>query len=297
MSTKGCISGLERYGVCKDALLEVCRFLSGRWAVWDSEGRSIICQAYKIYLATAVRLLQNGYEMQLEDIITSVGYQSNHSTPTLRAIWPDWADEQKQRVIRTLRPTTDNQEVGALSENEICDFADFLGREYQDAFFLRLESFERYAFEDEEVSMAGMLGDLQGMAVAVEHCIRAMGGSKKQLFQMFRQLWSDPDVSRLLTRHKKLAEQAIPQGRWSQFKTKIDNLRDGGAAEAVAADLIMAHRLRASVHDSLPEDDQFEVEKLFVVLLRAAVLVAVKMRGYLANSPRELTVPVEANQR
>ena len=27
------------------------------------------------------------------------------------------------------------------------------------------------------------------------------------------------------------------------------------------------------------------------------VLVAVKMRGYLANSLRELTVPVEANQR
>ena len=27
------------------------------------------------------------------------------------------------------------------------------------------------------------------------------------------------------------------------------------------------------------------------------VLVAVEMRGYLANSPRELTVPVEANQR
>ena len=26
-------------------------------------------------------------------------------------------------------------------------------------------------------------------------------------------------------------------------------------------------------------------------------LVAVEMRGYLANSPRELTVPVEANQR
>ena len=27
------------------------------------------------------------------------------------------------------------------------------------------------------------------------------------------------------------------------------------------------------------------------------LLVAVEMRGYLANSPRELTVPVEANQR
>ena len=32
----------------------------------------------------------------------------------------------------------------------------------------------------------------------------------------------------------------------------------------------MAHRLRASVHHSLPEDDQFELEMLFVNLLRAA---------------------------
>ena len=30
---------------------------------------------------------------------------------------------------------------------------------------------------------------------------------------------------------------------------------------------------------------------------RTLLLVAVEMRGYLANSPRELTVPVEANQR
>ena len=33
------------------------------------------------------------------------------------------------------------------------------------------------------------------------------------------------------------------------------------------------------------------------IVCDAVVLVAVKMRGYLANSPRELTVPVEANQR
>lgn len=267
---RAALSGLEHYGVCKDALVEACRFLSGRWGVWDSEGRSIICQAYKIYLAAAVRLLQNGYEMQLEDIIASVGHQGNHSTPTLRTIWPDWANEQKQRVIRTLRPTSNDQEIGTLSVDEICEFANFLEREFQDAVFLRLESFERYAFENEEVSMAGMISDIQGMAVAVEHCIRAMGGSKSQLFLMFRQLWTDPCVSPLLTRHKKLAEHAIPQNRWSEFKAKIDSLRNAGAAESVAADLIMAHRLRASVHHALPEDDQLELERLFVVLLRAA---------------------------
>ena len=267
---KAALSGLQRYGVCKDALIETCKFLSGRWAVWDAEGRSITCQAYKIYLASAVRLLQDGCEMQLEDIIDSVGYQSNHRMPILRVIWPDWAEEQKQRVIRTLRPITDGQGVGALSKDEICEFANFLEREYQDSVFLRLESFERYAFENEEMSMAGMLSDLQGMAVGVEHCIRAMGGSKDQLFRMFRELWSEPEVSRLLKQHKRLAEQATPKGGWLQFKAEIGNLRESGATGAIAADLIMAHRLRASVHHALPEDDQFELEKLFVGLLRAA---------------------------
>ena len=123
---------------------------------------------------------------------------------------------------------------------------------------------------DLEMSMAGMLSDIQGTAVAVEHAVRAMGGTKTQLFQMFRQLWSDPHVSRLLQKHKQLAEQKVTLSQWSQFKTKIDDLRNAGAAGAIAGDLIMAHRLRASVHHSLPEDDQFELEMLFVNLLRAA---------------------------
>ena len=38
-------------------------------------------------------------------------------------------------------------------------------------------------------------------------------------------------------------------------------------------------------------------ERVEVQVGKTPLLVAVKMRGYLANSPRELTVPVEANQR
>ena len=40
-----------------------------------------------------------------------------------------------------------------------------------------------------------------------------------------------------------------------------------------------------------------EGERAFDMGGGATLLVAVEMRGYLANSPRELTVPVEANQR
>ncbi len=263
-------SALERYSVCKDELLEACKFLAKRWGVWDSEGREFTSQAYRSYLAAAVRMLQTSRKMDLNDIATAVGYQSNHTTPTLRVIWPDWAEEQKVRLIRTLRPTADSKDARTLSLDEIRAFADFVEKGYQDVIFLRLESFEAYAFEDLEMSMAGMLSDIQGMAVAVEHAVRAMGGTRTQIFQMFRQLWSDPHVSRLLQKHKQLAEQKVALSQWSQFKTKIDDLRNAGAAGAIAGDLIMAHRLRASVHHALPEDGQFELEMLFVNLLRAA---------------------------
>ena len=269
---KAAFSGLERYDVCKDALLKACKFLSSRWAVLDSEGRSIIAESYKVYLAHAVRLIQIAHNLNLDKIVTIVGHQSNHTIPTLRAIWPDWEEEQKQRVIRTLRPTTDGQEVGELSLDEVRAFANFISEEFQDAIFLRLESFENYAFEDLEASLAGMVSDIQGMAVAVEHAVRAMGGTRGQLFQMFRQLWKDPNVKRLLGQHKQLAEQALAPDQWSRFRAQIDCLRNGNAAEATAADLIMAHRLRASVHHFLPEDDHIELEKLFVVLLPAAAL-------------------------
>ena len=159
---------------------------------------------------------------------------------------------------------------GALSLDEIVAFSEFVKDKYQDAIFLRLESFERHAFEGTDEPIAGMISDLQGMSVAVEHAVRAMGGAKKQLFQMFRQLWRDPPVSTHLRQNKKLSEQTNQP--WDTLKTKIDGLRSEGPAEAVAADLIMAHRLRASVHKPLPEKDQFELEKLVVILLRAAAL-------------------------
>jgi hypothetical protein len=64
---------------------------------------------------------------------------------------------------------------------------------------------------------------------------------------------------------------------WPALKAKIDALRSkpGGA---VTADLVMAHRVRAGVHRILPEDDHFELEALFVGMMRAALMTFVEMR-------------------
>ena len=270
------LSGMQRYGVGSCEVIKACQFLAGRWANWVSEDRPSISSAYRIYLAAAVGLLQTITDMSFESIRDAVGHQGTFSKPILDTVWPDWAVGQKERVVRTLRGMIIEDGPGALSLDEIVAFSDFLEIEYQDAIFLRLESFERHAFGEVGAPINGMKSDIQGMAVAVEHAVRSMGGTKPQLFQMFCQLWTDPDVSKLLTRHKTLAEKKRKPSEWTSewtsIKAKIESLRSDGPEEAVAADLIMAHRLRGAVHYVLPEEDQFELEKLFVCLLRAVAM-------------------------
>ena len=265
-------SGLRRYGVDSSDVIAACQFLAQRWSDWNAEGRPFISDAYKIYLVSAVRLLQMTTDMTFECIRDAVGRQGSSSKPTLDVVWPDWAGAQKERIARTLQGAVAAAGPGALSADEITAFGDFVEQKYQAAIFLRIESFARHAFEEMDAPMAGMSSDLQGMAVAVEQAVRAMGGTKKQLFRMFQELWQDPDVAKLLKYKKTLAEQTRTASEWPSFKAEIEQLRSSGPAEAVAADLIVASRLRGAVHHQLPEKDQFELERLFVVLLRAVAM-------------------------
>ena len=264
--------GMERHNVRTPEIIAVCKFLAERWSDWDSEGRPLIAEAYKIFLAAAVRILQMTTDMTLDDIKEAVGHQGSSFRPTLDVVWPDWAREQKERVSRTLRGAVMAEGPGKLSTEEIAAFADFVEQEQQDAIFLRLESFERHVFGDVDAPMAGMSSDVQGMAVAVEHVIRAMGDPSDQLYKMFKALWTEPTVATLLQSNEKLARQGRPASEWPAVKAEIEQLRSSGPAGAVVADLVMAHRLRGAVHHQLPEQDQFEMEKLFFVLLRAAAI-------------------------
>jgi hypothetical protein len=101
-----------------------------------------------------------------------------------------------------------------------------------------------------------MKSDIQGMAVVVEHAAAALGATETQLFKKYRQLWRDPDVAIILKRGD--VDQLMRQIRlaedWPALKTRVDALRSE-AGGAMAADLVMAHRVRAGVHRMLLEDD------------------------------------------
>ncbi len=253
---------LSRFSVGKDHLLACSKFLAGRWHEWAHEGRPIAADAYKIFLAEGVRLLQIRHDMTFDETNELVGFQGGGGQRTLEVIWPDWAKEQINRLVQTLKSPD-------LTDEQLRRFGEFLQASHQDAIFHRLRSFERHAFEYGNSRLAGMHSDLQGMSVAVEQAVRAMGGQGAQLAHMFRGLWEGTDVGRLLKKKKKLLEQGKPP---EDLLEDINALGAEGGASEIAADLILAARIRGAVHHALQISNQLELERLLVRVVRAAAL-------------------------
>lgn len=170
--------------------------------------------------------------------------------------------------------------ASSVTQANIEAFVEFLASDGLEAFFWRLRSFEDHAVRGSEFAIEGMKSDIQGMAVVVEHTGTALGSNKDQLYEQFKQLWRKSDVLAILKRGdvSPLARQSRPADDWSALKAKIDALRTEPNGE-IAADLVMAHRIRGGVQAHLPEDGYLELEALFTGLMRAALLTFVEVRS------------------
>lgn len=269
------LASSSKFAVETNALIELCRFLAGRWASWNRDGRPLVAEAYKDVLAKAVQFVQILSDLAFDQIRDRVGQAGGWFKPILDVIWPDWAEEQMDRVRRTLMASVAKSSSGDVSAADVDEFVKFLAKNNLEAFFWRVQSFEDHALRGNEFALEGMRSDIQGMAVAVEHVARALGGTEGQLYEMFKQLWRDaPEVLSVLKNGdvSRLAREGKLLQDWPALKARIDALRGQSTAGSIASDLVMAHRIRGGVHHLLPEESQFELERLFVGLMRAAAL-------------------------
>jgi hypothetical protein len=273
----------RRFGVGLDDLVELIRCFAKRWSDWTREGRPLIANAYKEFLEGTVLLVRRFGELNFTELRDRVGKVGGWHEPVLDLIWPDWTAKEKERVSGTLKSNLGK--FGSVTDADINAFVEFLANKGLEALFWRLNSFENHAFRGNEFAIEGMKSDIQGMAVAVEHAAEALGATETQLYEKYKQLWKNPDVLALLKDGKvsMLARQSRLLEDWPALKAEINAIRSKPGGE-VAADLVMAHRIRGGVHTFLPEDDQFELESLFTGLMRAALLTFIEARGTAAAS-------------
>ena len=269
----------ERFRTTTDDVIKLCQFLAERWSDWSNDGRAPIADAYRDFLGHAVQLVRTLEEMSFADVRDRVGKKGGSVKPILDVIWPDWKEEEKDRARRTLTASMGTLDGGDLEQAHIDAFVEFIAQqEGLEAFFWRLRSFEDHAFRGNEFALEGMRSDLQGMAVTIEHLIRTLGGTKGQLYEMFKELWKDREVVVLLKRNDvRQWAHSRPQ-EWPTLKKNIEKFRTRGRPHRIAAELVMTHQIRGAVHHILPEVGHFELEQLFVCLMRAAALTFAHVR-------------------
>ena len=279
-----------RHGVGDEELLAANRFLFEQWANWERDGRPLIAGAYKTIAAQGVRLACLAGGVTVEEYKAVVGHAAGYVKPILDVIWPNWAAEQRDDVRHVL--TSYRREDSLLRadfSDELVDrFLDFVEANGLHGFYWRFDSFNHHSFRGNDYSLEGLKGDIQGMAVVVEHIASALGAKSQQLRDKFKELFAnDPAVLKLL---KNNAVMKVGNGEGIDLDW-FDARNELGTTEQVAADLAIAYAIRGGAHRTINETNPLKLERMMLILLRAAVRT---FAAAAPTGPPALPAPVAA---
>lgn len=263
-------SACQRYGIDLEAIIEAVRFLCEQWCEWQQMGRPLIADAYKLFAAQGIKLgtIRNG--LTVDEFSERLGRVGGYFKPVTQVIWPDWASEQRDNARRILASYNGQRSrlQADFPDDLIERFLEFIDAQSLHGFYWRLESFTRHAFKGNEYSTEALKGDVQGMALVVEHIATALGAAPDHLMKKFKLLWAgDSPVKKLLKDPKaiKVGDGKTIDLEWFEACNILS------LPEQTAADLAITYAIRGGAHRVIEETNPMKLERMMLILLRAAV--------------------------
>jgi hypothetical protein len=269
---------LSRHEVGPDQLLAAIRFLCEQWTHWEREGRPLIAGAYKSVVAQGVRLARLATGMTADEYSVEVGQIGGYFKPILDVMWPDWAAGQRDDARRILVSCRrDKAVLQAQFSDELIDrFLDFIDANGLHGFYWRLDSFHRHAFKGNPYSLEGLKGDVQGMSVVLEHIALALGARRLQLLDKFKELWARNSAVLKLLKNNNVMRVGLSDTIDLDWFEARNNL---SLPEQTAADLAICYAIRGGAHRVIEETNPLRLERMMLIMLRAAVKTFEEVKG------------------
>ena len=222
---------------------DIISFIRKQCDWWNNAlhvGPTKVAEEYKRNIRSSIMLLRAATDVDATDVITRVGYRTGHNEPTLKVIFTDWVEEQRDLAIRSLKNWID-PELSLLPapfqcvEADLHEFCDWL--EDRDLFqyywhFRRLLDLNR---RDDPVHRAVSTSEVVGFAtlcelicneVMLERGLSPRGSTLSSKLRHIFGVHGPIDLSPYFKRYRKLvntATQSMPQ-RLAQ----ISRVRAGG---------------------------------------------------------------------
>ena len=279
-------ASLDRSGLSTDDLVE---FIAKQCEWWDNAcrvGPPAVAEEYKRNIGEAINLLRDGYRINPRQIIDQVGRRTGHFKPTLKVIFPDWAEEQRELTIRSLKYWRDSEMTSLpapfpFSDQELGEFCDWLEAKglYQYYWhFRRLMDVQR---RDDPIHRSASTSEVVGFAtlcemivneVLKEHGRLPRGNTLVPKLDMLFNSSGPADLTQLLARYKNLRStnsQTLPQ-RLAQ----IARIKRHGAISPVLRIMLSFIVIRnEGAHLGLLRFDHAKVIDLLRILSLASLMI------------------------
>ena len=268
---------------------DLIAFISQQCEWWDNADRigpTKVAQEYQRNIASSIELLRGATGTDGKTVVTRVGRRTIHFKPTLKVIFPDWEDEQRDLTIRSLNTWAD-EELKRLPSpfpcskadlHKFCDWLEDRGLFQYYWHFQRLVELDR---RDDPVHRAVSTSEVVGLATLCEQiCNQVMIDRNllprgKTLFPKLCQIFAAPgpiDLNPYFNRHRKLTNtnnQSLPQ-RLAQ----ISRIRTGGQHSPVLRAMLAFIAIRnEGTHLGLLQFDYPRVVELIRKLATASLMI------------------------
>ena len=268
------------FSINEDCLIELIRYLFERWLHWDRRKRESVCEIYKSYLSESFKFSMLFLNESFNELKAKVESNQEHRISIVDQVWPDWEGDSRKKFIRTISVSLKGF-VNADS-NVLDQFVNFISSSGLESFFWQLEIFEDHALRGNSFRTSGMHASIQGMALVVEHIVRSLTSSipgtvirgRDDLLDHFKALFAKNSLISALLKDNGITgparERLESLEDWNKMREHLKTLRSKGGEDSMVADLVAARYVRGAVHYKFPGAGHFELEELFVTLMRAA---------------------------
>lgn len=214
-------AALAEIGADRGQVMAFVVYLCERWDQKTRRGQGELAGEYKRQLGLAARLALVAYDLSFKDLAQEIGRVTGHFADTLDVIFPDWAQEARERAELSLKASVIAQAPSAslsltLSDADAGDLLDWLERNDQWRVHLAIETMLKHQFSETPVDHVALAKEVETLATTLEHLVNALlreaqCSDSDTLMRKLGRFWKQsPGVDALLAANRNLTNDKAP---------------------------------------------------------------------------------------
>ena len=277
---------LRLEGLHEDDLIS---FIGEQCKWWDNArrvGPAALADEYKRNIRATIMCLKAATGLNAEDIVQRVGRKTGHFKPTLKVIFPDWVEEQRDLTLRSLKQWID-EDFAALPSpfpysasdlNEFCDWLEERGLYQFYWHFKRIVDLQRsndpvdHAASSAEVVSFATLCEMISNEVLRDRRSQPRGDTLSRKLKKIFNSNGPVDLCMFFDRYYKLT--STNKQSLSQRLAQIARIKAGGPYNLAVRTLLSIWDIRyEGAHLGLLNLDQVKIIEMIRILSLASLLL------------------------